>query len=330
MPLPQAGNSISLNQVNVELGLTATAQISLNDAAVRSLFGKASGAISMSDGFGKSAGFSLTKTITTNTLNYNLLSDMVANGYTNGNGYTVNLTIASNVYVWSDSSTPGFDTGAITGTGTITLTNNGFIIGKGGKGSGQGSSGPQLNGTAGSAAMNIQRNITIVNNSYIAGGGGGGGCNVNFAGGGGGAGGGAGGDIQAAGGAGGAVGSTGANGVQSFYYPGSGGGGGRILPGVGGAGGVADINVNNGGRGGGAGGGGGGGLDKNNIYPGGSGGSAGNVGQGQLGAAAGGGGWGASGGAAQPSLPGAGGKCINLNGYTATFTVTGTRYGAIS
>jgi hypothetical protein len=55
MALPSSGNSISLNQVNIELGLSGTAQISLNDAAVRSLFGVASGQISMSDGYGKSA-----------------------------------------------------------------------------------------------------------------------------------------------------------------------------------------------------------------------------------------------------------------------------------
>ena len=54
MTLPASG-AISLNDVNVELGLTATAQIGLNDAAVRGLFGVASGAIAMSDGYGKSS-----------------------------------------------------------------------------------------------------------------------------------------------------------------------------------------------------------------------------------------------------------------------------------
>ena len=48
MALPASG-AISLNQVNIELGNAETAQISLNDAVVRALFGKASGAISMSD-----------------------------------------------------------------------------------------------------------------------------------------------------------------------------------------------------------------------------------------------------------------------------------------
>ena len=56
MTLPASGNSISLNQVNTELGRTATALIEMNDAAVRSLFGKpgSGNTISMSDGHGKS------------------------------------------------------------------------------------------------------------------------------------------------------------------------------------------------------------------------------------------------------------------------------------
>ena len=54
MTLPASGNPISFSQVDVELGLSATAQISMNDSGVRTLFGTASGAIDMNTGHGKS------------------------------------------------------------------------------------------------------------------------------------------------------------------------------------------------------------------------------------------------------------------------------------
>ena len=53
MALPASG-SISLSAVNTELALSSTAQITMNDAAVRTLFGVASGAITMNNGYGKS------------------------------------------------------------------------------------------------------------------------------------------------------------------------------------------------------------------------------------------------------------------------------------
>ena len=53
MALPASG-PISMSMVNTELGIPATTVITLNDAAVRTLFNKSSGAIAMSDGYGKS------------------------------------------------------------------------------------------------------------------------------------------------------------------------------------------------------------------------------------------------------------------------------------
>ena len=53
MTLPASG-AISFSNINTELGFTSTAQISLNDANVRTLFGVASGAIDMNTGHGKS------------------------------------------------------------------------------------------------------------------------------------------------------------------------------------------------------------------------------------------------------------------------------------
>jgi hypothetical protein len=55
MALPASG-AISLSAVNTELGLSATAAIGMNDSAVRTLFGVASGAIGMGDGYGKANG----------------------------------------------------------------------------------------------------------------------------------------------------------------------------------------------------------------------------------------------------------------------------------
>jgi hypothetical protein len=69
MALPASG-AISLNQVNVELGNAGTASINMGSAAVRGLFGVASGAISMSNGYGKSSQFAFT--ISSNQVSANL------------------------------------------------------------------------------------------------------------------------------------------------------------------------------------------------------------------------------------------------------------------
>ena len=58
MTLPASG-AISMSQVNTELGYLSNAQRALGDTAVRTLFGIASGTISLNNGHGKSAGGSV-------------------------------------------------------------------------------------------------------------------------------------------------------------------------------------------------------------------------------------------------------------------------------
>lgn len=98
MPLPSTG-SISMNQVNVELGKTETSNISLNDTAVRNLAKKPSGTISMSDLIGKSnALFETTITVGKNQIG-------VEYGYHNGTQLPVDFSgMATSPLVISDKT----------------------------------------------------------------------------------------------------------------------------------------------------------------------------------------------------------------------------------
>ena len=73
MTLPVSPNPISMSQVDVELGNTATTLITLNDTSVRTLFVKPSGQIALGDGYGKS-GALYTPTITLASVAVNQLS----------------------------------------------------------------------------------------------------------------------------------------------------------------------------------------------------------------------------------------------------------------
>lgn len=348
MALPAAG-AISLNDVNVELGLTATATITMNDSAVRTLFGIASGAIDMNTGHGKSNRAAISYTFASNATNQSLNITSIS-GYNAGKS-DVTITVNAGVYLYSTSTgTPGLTLSGGSSGDTVTLVNNGYIMGMGGvAGKGIGSPPFKASGSAGGTALQLGFNTTVNNtngSAYIGGGGGGGGSTTN--GGGGGAGGGAGGgSYQSAagnnGGAGGGPGSSGSGGnYWSDYDPctgqegrsGAGGGGGRIFPGTGGL-------PNQGGGAGGGGGGGGPGGTYGNVAgagggAGGSGNSSGsngtsvvNVGTG----GGGGGGWGASGGSGYTGAAGGGGgKAVNLNGYSITWTSGDTTrvYGSVS
>lgn len=363
----QSSGIIKFSDINVELGNNPTDELSLSDTALRTLFDVPSGTIKISQGYGKSNRVQVTITLSSNQTNYQLTTASVP-GYSAGNT-DVTLEINSGVYVYSTATTnAGLIVGPFDSGDTVSIVNNGYIIGRGGNGGDV-----DLNGNPGGDALEIETAVSITNNSYIAGGGGGG-AGVRIlnndsisASGGGGAGGGVGGvNNGVAGGAGGAPGSAGSNGTYSTSTSrGRGGGGGRILPGSGGSGDAVTADRDNpatggtGGFGGGAGGGGAAG--------------AGAVAQSnqltfihRSAASGGGGGWGASGGASitgsstNASSPiggngggsnnngsdgtgtfgavdsgynrtgGAGGKCVNLNGNSVTWVATGTRYGAIS
>lgn len=292
-------------------------------------------------GLGLVRNFVYNKIISSNTQNYNLRNDAIAAGWNGLTPLIATVTINNGVYVWSDNTaTAGFDTGSGFPIGTaLSIINNGFIIGKGGKGGIGGSlNTPPIAGGAGGPAISIGLNVNITNNSYIAGGGGGGGCiSSGFFGtpGGGGAGGGEGGGTATSYGLPGSVGNSGGTGRGGVNQGDSGGGGGgRILPGsttistpsvnltgttpgLGGAAGGAGASARQGRGGNGAG--------SNDVG-----------GNGSNGGAGGGGGWGASGGIAVAggsvvlAGPGGGGKAVNLNGNTVTWIANGTRWGAIS
>jgi len=304
--------------------------------------------------------FEFIKTFTSNVQEYNLRTDLLANGWNGVTPVAATLTVNAGVYIWSDStSTAAFNTGTLVSDSIISIINNGYIIGRGGDGA-RGDA--VASAGSGGHAISLNYPVSITNNSYIAGGGGGGGGHwlqtyTIGAGGGGGAGGGSGGlSTNYTGGAGGAVGSTGANGLPASNQANNnagGGGGGRILPGTGGSSqgavvpGPAAGGINLGGLGGGSGGSGGAaaggpvGAQKTAVS--GAGGSSNSNGSnasvaGSGTAGGGGGGWGASGGTSAGggggtniyNAPGSGGKAVNLNGNTVTWIATGTRYGAIS
>lgn len=287
-----------MGQVNTELGLSATATITLNDAAVRTLFGIASGTIDMNSGHGKANTFQFTQTITTNTANYNIRASAVAAGWDQVKPLAATITINSGVYLYSTStSTPALATGVTFPAGsTFLVINNGAIYGKAGAGAAANSTngcGAPATGFAGGAAgpaVSINSNISITNNANISGGGGGGGggggaasqFGIAYASGGPG---GNGRDQNAAtaGGAGPAC-----RGFYDTEVPCMGAYGHYAYPGSGGTGGGW-----------------------------GAAGAAGNSGNGDSCSSPGGAG-------------GAAGKCVALNGFTVTWNVIGTRNGAVS
>lgn len=322
-PISIAGTTVG-QSIQIELNGDGTTTMSLNDASVRTLADVASGEIIMPTNFyGKSNRVALSVTYSTNTTNATVAIASIS-GYAAGTS-DITVTINSGIYVYSTSTgNSGLTFTGGTAGDTLTIVNNGFILGRGGSGS-SGAGGASTGGPA----LTLSYPATINNTNpaaYVAGGGGGGGPGPGRAGGGGGAGGGDGGSSGggAGGGGGGGVGASGSPGSGS--PAGSGGGAG------GGGGGYSNNPKGPGPRGGGGGGGrilpGSGGGGGGGSYSGGAGGSGSASGGGgtPIGSG-GGGGWGASGGKGS-----AGGKAVTLAGNTVTWTSGDTArvFGAVS
>jgi hypothetical protein len=297
--------TISLGDVNVELGRSATAEISMNDAALRALAGVASGAIGMSSLQGKANAF--LNTISSNQNNLSLRDYMIANGWNGASAATI--TVASGVTISATST--GSYAMTISGSfpGGLTLVNNGAIQGMGGAGGNGGTFvlPDGLNvvvptaGGAGGPGLLVQSSVSINNAGRIAGGGGGGAGGTAFT------------EVKGeswvgGGGGGGRSGTTNSLGGAGGFYP-----NGTVM-GEDGFGGTAS-SAGSGGRG---------------SYGGGALSTDVNYGQ-----AAAGGDWGASGGLTveRPGVPGAaggaGGAAIAGNS-NITWIATGTRLGAIT
>ena len=352
----QTSGQISLNDIHIEVGGDTGTEVSLNDSDVRGLVNKDAGAQNaMNEYYGAANEVTLSNATVIN--GQNSLQEITVSDYVSSGG---TLIVPTGWWIWSDNTANA----AMTIDIPCTVTNNGKIIGKGGKG-GWGNQ----NGQAGGPGIRINANVsgvTITNasGSYIAGGGGGGGGgykyvdtnDIKVAGGGGGAGGGSGGrpsgsnggalnatgghiggtSVQRAAWGGGAGGGGGHGHTNTIQAAGGayGGGGGRILPGIGGYYSVfhsTNYSYNWSGNSNGH------TTATGNSASGGAGGSAGGAGN-NLGhsgtmynGGGGGGGWGASGGRGGPSgnrSGGAGGKAIEDTGNTYTLTNNGTIYGA--
>jgi hypothetical protein len=258
------GGATAGQSIAQEIGLSPTGTISLNQTDVRRLAGipATNTTIIMPTNFyGKSYRTTINLTISANTYNYDVWANTAANPSYNAGFTDVILTVNPGIFVGGNTpaSYAMLVPSAFNAGDSVTIVNNGSILGAGGAGGDGGGAGPTPNdlGRPGAASGNsvyVNRPTTITNNGSIfsGGGGGGGGNGGNAPGGppfnrtarrseGGGGGGGAGFNGGAGGAAGVASGGQGADGspgtTSAGGAGGAGGGGNAIIATAGGPGG---------------------------------------------------------------------------------------------
>lgn len=169
MPIQSSG-AVSISDINVELGRAANTTASLGDSDIRGLLERGSGNVGLGHAYGKANVFDYIMSSTAN--NVNARNVALAAGWNGTSALT--FTINSGVEAKSTSpSTPAFTVNGSFPNG-ITVTNNGYITGRGGKGARGGSS--TANSQSGGTALSCSSAVTFYNNGQIRGGGGGGGA----------------------------------------------------------------------------------------------------------------------------------------------------------
>jgi len=182
-----SSGAISLATVQTEFGGSAPTSMSeyyagagLVPSGTSGTYGAvpSSGTISLQKFYGTQNAYVFNATISSNTQNYNIKSAAIAAGWNQVLPLIATITINSGVVVGSSSTGAyALQTGSTFPSGSsLTIINNGYIVGMGGNGApGVGSGNGGAGGAAGPALL-IQQATTIYNNSIIGGGGGGGGA----------------------------------------------------------------------------------------------------------------------------------------------------------
>ena len=179
MTIPSSGQ-ISFTDITTEFGTTNPTSLSKYyglDVGIPS-----SGQIKFSDFYGRV--INATRTITS-TQNYNARNDFTNASIVGGlktaatvfsNNLPVRYYLTVNGVIGSNNTgSTAFDTGTFPTGSSLYLTNNSYIVGKGGSG-GNNSGG---SGSPGGPALTLRLTTFITNNGTIAGGGGGGGAGGN-------------------------------------------------------------------------------------------------------------------------------------------------------